>query len=388
MALISVDTGSSAWNRLTDKLDAFLRTRPDTPFLAMDLDIIRRKYADLRAWFPRTTMHYAVKANDAPAVLATLSACGASFEVGSRGELDQCLAQGIAADRIAFGHPIKKSADIAHAYASGVRCFGFDSEPELEKLAQHAPGAGVLCRLQTSSEHAEWSPSRKFGCVTEMALELLVRSRARGLDPLGVAFHVGSQQPDPSQWRQPLADAATLYRAAARRGITLSRINIGGGFPAQYRGCILPLDRYAGPIHRALADAFGVSCPTVMIQPGRALVAEAGVIQTEVVLVTRKDPAAPTRWVYLDVGKFGGLAETQDECIRYRMRTSRTGPTGPAILAGPTSDSLDILYEHTGYELPLALEAGDRIEILSAGAYTSSHASTFNGVPPLRLYCV
>jgi ornithine decarboxylase len=374
--------------RLTDKLEAFLRTQPDTPFLAMDLEIIRRKYAELRACFSRATMHYAVKANDASAVLATLATCGASFDVGSRAELDRCLSQGIGADRIAFGHPIKKAADIAYAYARGVRCFGLDSEPELDKLAEFAPGAGVLCRLQTISEHADWPSSRKFGCAVGMALELIVRSRDRGLDPLGVAFHVGSQQTDPSQWRAPLMDAATLYRAAERRGIALSRIDIGGGFPAQYRGRLVSLDRYAGVIHRALADAFGGSCPTVMIQPGRALVAEAGVIQTEVMLVARKALEAPTRWVYLDVEKFGGLAETLDEAIRYRVRTSRSGPTGPVILAGPTSDSLDILYEHTAYELPLALEAGDRLEILSAGAYTYSHGSTFNGFPPLRLYCL
>ena len=136
-----------------------------------------------------------------------------------------------------------------------------------------------------------------FEFATHTALDLIVRAHDRGLDPLGVAFHVGSQQTDPSQWRQPLMDAATLSRAAERRGIALSRIDIGGGFPAQYRGRILPLDRYAGTIHRALADAFGVSCPAVMIQPGRALVAEAGVIQTEVVLVVRRTPDAPARWV-------------------------------------------------------------------------------------------
>jgi len=165
-------------------------------------------------------------------------------------------------------------------------------------------------------------------------------------------------------------------------------INIGGGFPAQYRGRIAPLDRYAGVIHRALADTFGLSCPALMIEPGRSLVADAGVIQAEVVLIARKSPDADARWVYLDIGRFGGLAETQDECIRYRLRTPRTGPTGPVILAGPTCDSADILYEHASYHLPLTLECGDRIEILNAGAYTSSYASAFNGFPLLRTHCL
>jgi ornithine decarboxylase len=384
--MMTLETGSFV--RLSHKLETFLLTRPGTPFLAIDLDLVRRKYEDLRSCFPRAAMHYAVKANAAPSVIATLAALGSSFDVGSRAELDVCLAQQVGPERISFGHTAKKAADIAYAFARGVRCFGFDSEGELDKLAQHAPGAGVMCRLQTTGEHADWALSRKFGCVSEMALDLLVRSRECGLDPLGVSFHVGSQQTDPSQWREPLMDAATLYRELARRGIELPRIDIGGGFPAQYRGRITPLDRYAGVIHRALADAFGLSCPAVMIQPGRAIVADAGVIESEIVLIARKSPDAASRWVYLDIGRSGGLTETQDECIRYRLRTPRTGQTGPVILAGPTSDSADMLYEHTAYDLPLSLEVGDRVEILSAGAYTSGYASSFNGFPPLMTYCL
>jgi len=384
--MTTLETG--VWIRLSNKLEALLQTRPATPFLAIDLDLVRRKYGDLRANFARAVIHYTVKANPAPGIISTLAALGAHFDIGSRAELDLCLGQNVTPERISFGHTVKKAADIAYAFERGVRWFGFDSEAELEKLAQHAPGAGVLCRVQTTGEHADWPVSRKFGCVPEMALDLLTRSRDRGLVPLGVSFHVGSQQTDPSQWRAPLMEAATLYRELGRRGIDLPRIDIGGGFPAQYRGRIAPLDRYAGMIHRALADAFGVSCPAVTIEPGRAVVAEAGVIQSEIVLIAHKSPDAGTRWVYLDIGKFGGLTETLDECIRYRLRTPRTGQTGPVILAGPTSDSQDILYEHTAYDLPLTLAIGDRVEILNAGAYTSGFASAFNGFPPLRTYCL
>ena len=206
---------------------------------------------------------------------------------------------------------------------------------------------------------------------------------------MGVTFHVGSQQTDPTQWRKPLREAAGLFRKLARQGIALDTVNIGGGFPVPYERMVPPVSSFAHAISEAMTDAFGASHPKLMLEPGRSLVAEAGVIQSEVVLVSRKSRHDQTRWVYLDVGKFGGLAETLDESIKYRLRTARTGATGPVVLAGPTCDSADILYEKTGYELPLNLECGDRLEILNTGAYTSSYASVgFNGFPPLRTFCL
>jgi ornithine decarboxylase len=130
--------------------------------------------------------------------------------------------------------------------------------------------------------------------------------------------------------------------------------------------------------------------PDVIVEPGRSLVGNAGTIQSEVVLIADKGDGSDKRWVYLDVGKFNGLAETMGESIKYRIATpGRKGPTGPVVIAGPTCDSADILYEHAEYKLPLGLEVGDKIEILSSGAYTASYSSVgFNGFPPLRTYCI
>ena len=113
--------------------------------------------------------------------------------------------------------------------------------------------------------------------------------------------------------------------------------------------------------------------------------ADAGIVQTEVVLVARKSYDTRVRWVFVDCGKFGGLAETIDEAIKYRLRVpGRTGPLTRVVLAGPTCDSADILYERTVCRLPADLEEGDRIQILSAGAYTHTYASVgFNGFTPL-----
>jgi ornithine decarboxylase len=120
------------------------------------------------------------------------------------------------------------------------------------------------------------------------------------------------------------------------------------------------------------------------------MVGDAGVIQSEVVLISRKSANDRKRWVYLDVGKFGGLAETMDESIKYRLTTPRDGGrAGPVVLAGPTCDSADILYEKTEYRLPLALKVGDKVEIQATGAYTTTYSAVnFNGFAPLKAYCI
>jgi len=374
---------------LSEKLEEFLLRGEETPFLVVDLKGVECKYNELRESFPTGAIHYAVKANPERPVIGMLEEMGSSFDIASRAELDLCLSLGVHPSRVSFGNTIKKSADIEYAFRCGVRRFAFDSEAELRKLVRYAPWSAVMCRLQTSGTNAGWPLSRKFGCDLEMAARLLLMSRDLGLTAVGVSFHVGSQQTDPTQWQKPLREAAGLFRKLARQGITLDTVNIGGGFPVPYERDVPPVGEFAQAIGEAMEDAFGSSQPKLMLEPGRSLVAEAGVIESEVVLVARKSLHDPMRWVYLDVGKFGGLVETLDETIKYRLRTARQGAPGPVVLAGPTCDSVDILYEKAGYELPLDLECGDRIEILNTGAYTSSYASVgFNGFPPLRTLCL
>ncbi len=261
---------------------------------------------------------------------------------------------------------------------------------EVEKIARAAPGAQVFCRLLVSGKGADWPLTRKFGCDAELAADLLPHARSLGLRPRGLSFHVGSQQTDPTQWQAPIAAAAGIFHACARRGLELAFLNVGGGLPAQYRTPIPPLDAYAEVIDEALRKHFGGARPEIVIEPGRYVVGDAGVLRSEVLLIAKKSRQAEKRWVYLDAGRYNGLPETQAERIRYRIRTSHDGKRcGPVVLAGPTCDSTDIIYEHAGYELPLDLDFGDKIDFLSAGAYTASYASVeFNGFTPIRTYCI
>ncbi|HEY1797472.1 MAG TPA: type III PLP-dependent enzyme [Stellaceae bacterium] len=376
---------------MNNKIARFLADAvPETPCLVVDLDVIGAAYDALTHYLPIAKVYYAVKANPAAEIVAMLAERGSNFDVASRAEIDLCLGNGATPERLSFGNTIKKERDIAFAYQSGVRLFAFDSEAELEKLARVAPGARVFCRILVSCEGAEWPLSRKFGCSPRMAVDLLGKARECGLDAYGVSFHVGSQQTDLGQWDGAIAQAAEMFSLLAETGIDLRMVNIGGGFPAQYRGAVSPVGMYAGAVTAALTKHFGNHLPEIIVEPGRSLVGDAGVIQSEVVLISDKGDGDARRWVYLDAGKFNGLAETMDESIKYRIDVpGRSGAPAPVIIAGPTCDSADILYEKTEYHLPGDIEVGDRVAILSTGAYTSSYASVgFNGFPPIRTYCI
>ncbi|QQQ74915.1 type III PLP-dependent enzyme [Saccharothrix sp. 6-C] len=369
--------------------------RPETPCLVIDLPTVRDRFAAIRAALPRVGIFYAVKANPTPDVVGLLAAEGSSFDVASPAEIDLCLARGAAPEAVSYSNPIKKARDIAYAHGRGVRLFVSDSEQDVRALAEHAPGASVLLRILVDSNGSTYPFGKKFGCSPEMATDLLRLAAELGLVPLGVAFHAGSQQLDPNGWDGAIADAAVIIGKLRAEGLSPTTVNLGGGLPAGYLAQPPPLAEYAAAITASITRHFGDFTPEVMIEPGRAIVAESGVIRSEVVLVSRKSYSDERRWVFLDIGRYGGLAETEGEAIAYPMATSRDGvpqvdvPVGPVVLAGPTCDADDVLYQNTCYELPLELRAGDHVDLLGAGAYTASYSSVaFNGFPPLATHCV
>jgi ornithine decarboxylase len=376
---------------MTDRIRDFLaNSQPALPCLVVDRETVRDNYLAFARALPDTRVFYAVKANPAPEILSLLAELGSCFDTASVAEIDMALAAGATPDRVSFGNTIKKERDIAAAHARGIDLFAVDCNAEVEKIARAAPGARVFCRILCDGSGAEWPLSRKFGCVPEMAADVLEHAHRLGLTAYGVSFHVGSQQRDPEMWDRALASAAAVFRACAERGIQLSMVNLGGGFPARYLKPIPGVPAYGEAIFRALRRHFGNRIPETIIEPGRGMVGDAGMIQAEVVLVSTKSQDDPTRWVYLDIGKFGGLAETMDEAIRYPIRTERDGDAmTPCIIAGPTCDSADVLYEKDPYLLPVSLEIGDKVLIEACGAYTTTYSAVaFNGFEPLRSYVI
>ncbi|MFA5677247.1 MAG: type III PLP-dependent enzyme [Pseudomonas sp.] len=376
--------------------DTFSRIRAcadqhETPFLVVDLKTIDRAYDDLTAGFPYAKVYYAVKANPANEVLGLLQDKGSNFDIASIYELEKVLALGVKPEQISYGNTIKKSRDIRAFYEKGVRMYATDSEADLRNIAKAAPGSKIYVRILTEgSTTADWPLSRKFGCQSDMAMDLLVLARELGLEPYGVSFHVGSQQRDIGAWDGAIAKVKVIFeRLKEEDGIILKMINMGGGFPANYLTKTNTLQTYAEEITRFLHEDFGDDLPEIILEPGRSLIANAGVLVSEVVLVSRKSHTALERWVFTDVGKFSGLVETMDEAIKFPIWVDKRGELEEAVIAGPTCDSADIMYENYKYGLPLNLAIGDRMYWLSTGAYTTSYSSIeFNGFPPLEAFYI
>ncbi len=376
---------------MTDRILEFLRSRrEDGPCLVLDLEVVRDNYLAFAKALPDTRVYYAVKANPDPQILELLVQLGSSFDTASLAEIQQVLAAGAGPERISYGNTIKKERDIARAYELGVRLFAVDCEAEVEKISRAAPGARVFCRILCDNNGAEWPLSRKFGCAPAMAARVLERAHSLGLVAYGLSFHVGSQQPNPKSWDRALKASAAIFRDLAERGIGLQMVNLGGGFPAKYLKDMPAVKTYGQAIFRALRKHFGNRIPETIIEPGRGLVGNAGVIEAEVVLISRKSDDDPLRWVYLDIGKFNGLAETMDEMIRYPIRTPfDSDPMEPCVIAGPSCDSVDVLYEKQPYPLPVSLEIGSKVLIEGTGAYTATYSSvSFNGFAPLKSYVI
>jgi ornithine decarboxylase len=359
------------------------RISVETPFLACDLGTVVDRYGSLQEALPGVEIHYAVKCNPSPEIIDSLLEQGAGFEVASLGELQLLLAQGVRGEDVLFSNTIKPGRHIVEAAAAGVWRFAFDSENELHKIATHAPGASVYVRLRVDDSTARFPLSRKFGAEAHTARALMLLARALGLVPYGLTFHVGSQCVTPGAWRSALAGASRLMRRLEADGIILEMVDLGGGLPARYVDRLPTIEEFGRTIRSALDDVLPYRPGTIIAEPGRYLVAESAVM---VSTVLGREERAGEEWLYLDVGVYNGLMETQQTLNEweYPLWTSRADHAGaqriPFTVAGPSCDSADTMFLAT--PLPSSLGVGDLVMIGTAGAYTLSYASNFNGFPP------
>ena len=359
---------------------------PDpTPALVCDLTTVADRYRRLTAALPEVGCHYAVKCNPSPEVVRLLAGLGADFEVASYGELQMLRDLGIDPANVLYSNTVKPAAHIAAAAEAGLWRFAFDSESELHKIARHAPGSAVYVRLRVDDSASHFPLSRKFGADAPVARALLLLARDIGLRPYGVTFHVGSQCGTPTAWRQGIAAAGRLMGRLETDGVRLHMLDLGGGLPASYRDRVPGVGDFATAIRAALGDLLPYRPPLVVAEPGRHLVAESAVM---IATVLGREIRGGEDWLHLDVGAYHGLMETQQtvEEWPYPLWSSRwdhaTAPRIPFTVTGPTCDSSDTMFY--GTLLPATLDVDDRIYIGSAGAYTLSYASHFNGFPPPR----
>ena len=354
----------------------------ETPFLLLDTERLRQNARQFQAAFPDAQVYFSVKANNHPQVLSLFADEGINFDVASWGEVQLLAALKIPPERIIFSAPTKIPRHIEWAYQFGIRAFAFDSRLEIEKLARLAPGAQVIARIAVDNEGSYWPLERKFGLQPEQAVEYMLLAASHGLKPLGLTFHVGSQNRDPHAWVRALERSHNIWQTLKSRGITLELINTGGGYPAQFDLPVPAISEIAAAILSAAHRLFGEQV-RLLVEPGRGLVGNAGIMVTSVINRAQRGDQA---WLYLDVGTFHGLIEGIEMFnFQYNVIVERSAEKQiPFILSGPTCDSADII--RSGIHLPEDMTLGDRVFLFPAGAYSNS-LERYNGMdyPPVLL---
>jgi ornithine decarboxylase len=354
-----------------------------TPFLACDLHMLAGRVRSFTTALPGVHPFYAVKCNSVLQVLSTMHLARTGFEVASCGELRMLQGLGIDAADVLYSNTVKPASHVREAAEAGLWRFAFDSEGELHKIARHAPGSAVYVRVRVDDSSSVFPLSRKFGAEFHEARALLQMAQRMGLHPYGLTFHVGSQCTSTSSYVQAIASSGRLMRQLRRDGIELAMLNIGGGFPARYCDLVPSIQQVGAAITGALEQYLPYRPTLIAAEPGRHLTAETAVLAASVL---GREERNGEEWLYLDVGAYNGLMETQQTVgqWRYPLWSSRADhpvvPHVPFTVTGPTCDSADTMF--FGTPLPVTMAEGDRLYIASTGAYTLSYASSFNGFPP------
>ncbi len=369
--------------KITEEIRSISR-KTKTPFVLMDLSVVEENYRRLINAIPGVRVFYAVKSNSHERVVNKLNDLGSSFDVASKGEIEKLITLGIRPSMMSFGNTIKKEEDIRFAYESGIELFAADAEMELEKISRNAPHSKVYFRLAMGETDSDWPLSKKFGTNIEHVKELVIYAAKLGLQPIGVSFHVGSQCYDKYSWKVALMKVADVFWFARLQGIKMNIINLGGGMPVKYVRDIPTVEEIGEVINESVEEYFNfMDRPTLFIEPGRSMVGNAGVLVSRVILRSRKDM---TNWVYLDAGVFHGLMETIED-LRYEIVVDgkEDHPTKTFTLAGPTCDSVDVIYDEV--ELPQDITLNDIVYFLNAGAYTVDYGTKFNGIEsPVEIF--
>ena len=356
-------------------LDLVRERSPERPVALVRRDVL----AVAAHWFQanfKGDVLYAVKANPSPWVIETLWREGLrKFDVASIPEIE-LVAQHAPGAKMAFMHPVKSRAAISKAYFDyGVRTFSLDCHDELAKILDatgHARDLDLIVRLGVQTDGAAYSLSGKFGVPIDEAPALLLSARRTTEAMMGVSFHVGSQCMRPTAYQAAMAQAS---RALVRAGVFADVVDVGGGFPSVYPGMTPPpLADYVDSIHRGFDEMKVHETTELWCEPGRALVAEASSLLVKVEL--RKGDA-----LYLNDGSYGSLFDATHFKWPFPVKLVRDGQAStdqrPFKFYGPTCDSIDAM--NGPYWLPDDVREGDYLEIGQMGAYGVAMATRFNG---------
>lgn len=357
--------------QLTQEAVTSLAERYGTPLLVLSLEQVEKNYDILREHIPQLKIHYAMKANPDLHILDLLINKGACFDVASDGEIRTLSQLGVSGDRMIYANPIKLDAGFAACRDAGVYRMTYDSESEIRKIAEHCPGATVLLRLRIDNAQAHVDLNKKFGCPRERALELMLKAKEAGLDVAGIAFHVGSQTVAADPYFHAMDITKELMEEARKAGLTMRVLDIGGGFPIPETGVHYNLTALLDQVAARLREDF--SDLEIWAEPGRYMCGTAVNLITKVIGENERNGQT---WYFLDDGIYGTFSGVIFDQWDFKLISFKDGKKIPATFAGPSCDSLDIMFRGKMTE---PLEVGDVLLVPVCGAYTSASATTFNG---------
>lgn len=348
----------------------------NTPYYTYNLKKIEENYHTFQSVMPGVMVRYAVKSNPMKEVIETLSKQGSGFEIASKTELALLLARDVDPSQIFFSNPVKNPLDIEYAHKKGIKVFTYDSPEEIDKLAQYAPGCQVILRLRVYERGSVFSLKDKFGAEERQAAMLAKHAQEAGLEFYGLSFHVGSQSLKLNTWKYALEKIVRVQEQLKEKGIGVTALNLGGGFPYVYRGMKAPTIQQIAEVVKPYVKKLEI--PHVYAEPGRYLVANAATLTTSIIHRTVRRGET---WLYLDAGTYNALFEAMDfqGNIQYEVSAVASSTTKKQryVLAGPTCDSIDTITENV--RLPENLKVGDKLVFEDVGAYTNALANSFNG---------
>jgi len=347
------------------------------PLLVINQKNLIDNYTTLNNLLPRVNIFYAIKSNPNKEIVKTFIKLKASFEVASAGEINLLASLGVDSNKIIFANTVKKIEDLKIAKAKNIDLTTFDSKLEIDKIAKYLPRSKVLLRLKVPNIDSLVDLSLKFGADEKEAISLIKIAKDKGLIPAGISFHVGSQCLNVVNYGKAIELAAKIFTKCKKENINLSLLNIGGGFPVQYQQNVTvpSLKDIARKINHSLDKYFSDKRIKIIAEPGRYLSAPAVNLICSVI---GKNIRNNKQWYTVDDGLYGSFSGILFDHAKYQFFTFKEEGITPSVLAGPSCDSLDIIADDL--YLP-NLELGDLIIVPQIGAYSSAHATNFNGIP-------
>lgn len=345
-----------------------------TPALLLSRGEVVRNYDSLQNALPRVKLHYAVKPNNHPTIISEVYNRGGNFDICSNGEIDMVLKTGIKPSELLHTHPIKSIPEFDAAVGKGVELFVVDNFEEVKKFKRYDKKLKVLVRFRINTNtHAVVNLQYKFGCTTEEVLPLAREIEKAGHEFYGLCFHIGSQCIFAENYVAAIKAAHDLIHQLDLEGFNTRILDIGGGFPVEYAEPMVPINEFCKPINDALDQH---------IRPGINIVAEPGryIAATPVTLICSiigKSYRDGKIWYYLDDGLYSTFSGIVFDHCQYPVVCDRTGDHHLSVIAGPTCDSFDVMYD--GLMIP-EHEVGDKLMFTSTGAYCEVSGSSFNAL--------